>query len=210
MYKVYIENNVILFAEQEPTDPENEALRMHINLNDTFSITKLLQKLQFTKKLYLISDDSSALFEQFCSSLRFIEAGGGWVTDRSNRILMIFRNGKWDLPKGKREVGEAIETCAVREVSEECALAQQDLKCGELLTQTFHCYQMHGEWIVKRTSWFRMYYQGEATPTPQTVEGITKAEWVPRDQADELLLGTYGTIRDVFHAAVAREKNGAE
>ena len=159
MYKVYIENNVILFVEQEPTDPENEALRMHINLNDTFSITKLLQKLQFTKKLYLISDDSSALFEQFCSSLRFIEAGGGWVTDRSNRILMIFRNGKWDLPKGKREVGEAIETCAVREVSEECALAQQDLKCGELLTQTFHCYQMHGEWIVKRTSWFRMYYQ---------------------------------------------------
>ena len=146
MYKVYIENNVILFVEQEPTDPENEALRMHINLNDTFSITKLLQKLQFTKKLYLISDDSSALFEQFCSSLRFIEAGGGWVTDRSNRILMIFRNGKWDLPKGKREVGEAIETCAVREVSEECALAQQDLKCGELLTQTFHCYQMHGEW----------------------------------------------------------------
>ena len=90
MYKVYIENNVILFVEQEPTDPENEALRMHINLNDTFSITKLLQKLQFTKKLYLISDDSSALFEQFCSSLRFIEAGGGWVTDRSNRILMIF------------------------------------------------------------------------------------------------------------------------
>ena len=110
MYKVYIENNVILFVEQKPTDPENEALRMHINLNDTFSITKLLQKLQFTKKLYLISDDSSALFEQFCSSLRFIEAGGGWVTDRSNRILMIFRNGKWDLPKGKREVGEAIET----------------------------------------------------------------------------------------------------
>ena len=50
MYKVYIENNVILFVEQEPTDPENEALRMHINLNDTFSITKLLQKLQFTKK----------------------------------------------------------------------------------------------------------------------------------------------------------------
>lgn len=49
MYKVYIENNVILFVEQEPTDPENEALRMHINLNDTFSITKLLQKLQFTK-----------------------------------------------------------------------------------------------------------------------------------------------------------------
>ena len=210
MYKVYIENNVILFVEQEPTESENDALRMHINSNDTFSITKLLQKLQFTKKLYLISGNSAALFEQFCSSLRVIEAGGGWVTDRSNRILMIFRNGKWDLPKGKREVGEAIETCAVREVSEECALSQQDLACGDLLTRTFHCYQMHGEWIIKQTSWFRMYYRGDETPLPQTIEGITQAEWVSRDRAEKLLSGTYGTIRDVFHAAVVYEKDKAE
>ena len=34
-------------------------------------------------------------------------------------ILLIFRNGVWDLPKGKLEKGESIEMCASREVSEE-------------------------------------------------------------------------------------------
>ena len=33
----------------------------------------------------------------------------------------------WDLPKGKREVGESDKECALREVDEECGLTNLSL-----------------------------------------------------------------------------------
>jgi 8-oxo-dGTP pyrophosphatase MutT (NUDIX family) len=53
---------------------------------------------------------------------QLIEAAGGLVLNERGNLLMIFRRGKWDLPKGKRDAGESIETCAVREVEEETGL----------------------------------------------------------------------------------------
>ena len=52
-----------------------------------------------------------------------VEAAGGLVFNKDGDILMIFRNGKWDLPKGKLEIGESIEECAIREVEEECGIS---------------------------------------------------------------------------------------
>ena len=51
-----------------------------------------------------------------------IEAAGGLVYNLDNQLLMIFRNGKWDLPKGKLNPGEIIRQCAIREVKEECGI----------------------------------------------------------------------------------------
>jgi len=39
-----------------------------------------------------------------------------------NEILFIFRNGKWDLPKGKAEAKETINQTAIREVEEETGI----------------------------------------------------------------------------------------
>ena len=38
---------------------------------------------------------------------------------KAMKLLMIFRRGKWDLPKGKLDKGETFERCAVREIEEE-------------------------------------------------------------------------------------------
>src|ERR1035438_8481442 len=54
-----------------------------------------------------------------------VKAGGGVVENGSKdkmEILMIYRRGKWDLPKGKLDAGEAIEECAIREVKEETGI----------------------------------------------------------------------------------------
>ena len=38
-----------------------------------------------------------------------IIAAGGLVFNDNNELLMIFRRGKWDLPKGKLDEYETIE-----------------------------------------------------------------------------------------------------
>ena len=197
MYKVYIENSAVLFVQQLPADPQGEVFR--VAPGETPAITKFLQKLQFTKKLYVISENIERIFDEFRASLPFIEAAGGLVVDDAAKVLMIFRNGRWDLPKGKLEPGERIEDCAVREVGEECGLS--GLQLGAFVAHTYHCYRMHGEWVLKRTSWYRMRYGGSQRPQPQTVEGITEAVWVPQAELAPKLENTYFTIRDVLAAA---------
>ena len=61
-------------------------------------------------------------WQDFCSKFIMVEASGGLVFNKDGDILMIFRNGKWDLPKGKLEIGESVEECAIREVEEECGI----------------------------------------------------------------------------------------
>ncbi|SMO42888.1 NUDIX hydrolase [Gracilimonas mengyeensis] len=118
-----------------------------------------------------------------------VEAAGGvvfrQVTDtRDPHVLMIFRNGVWDLPKGKLEPSESVAQCAVREVAEEvgCALPCIVAKTGT----TYHEYSEKGNQIGKTTHWFTMILTGQNTSfEPQENEGITKVQWVPLSEAIE-------------------------
>ncbi len=193
---VYFQDREIVLTD-ETDAARGEVIRTDEGVEITFA--KLLQNLKNTKCLTLLSHDPQADFERMAAGLRRIEAGGGVVTNRSGQLLMIFRNGRWDLPKGKLEPGERIEACAVREVEEECGIAP--LERDELLTHTFHIYNLHDEWVLKRTTWYRMHYWGSEVPTPQTVEGITEAVWVDTETITDKMAGSYGTIRDVMAAA---------
>ena len=197
MYKVYIEDNVVVFSVRPVGDPSFVTFRPAAG--EPLSVTKLLQKVQNSKRLAVVSDDIEQVFADFRASQRFIEAGGGVTADPQGNLLLIFRNGRWDLPKGKLEPGERIEDCAVREVGEECGLS--GLQLGAFVAHTYHCYRMHGEWVLKRTSWYRMRYGGSQRPQPQTVEGSTEAVWVPQAELAPKLENTYFTIRDVLTAA---------
>ena|GEM_PF-7045378 len=98
-------------------------------------------------------------------------------------VLLIYRRGVWDLPKGKREEGEAFETCAVREVAEETG-ARTELR-GHLI-DTVHEYEMEGERYRKTTRWFSMELLGpEQQLTPEKEEDIHALEWVPLSEAME-------------------------
>jgi 8-oxo-dGTP pyrophosphatase MutT (NUDIX family) len=109
---------------------------------------------------------------------------------------MIFRNDKWDLPKGKLEVGENIEECAIREVEEECGV--EELSIVKKLKSTYHTYKLNGKAILKRTYWFKMNSNYKLKLTPQFEEGITKVEWVSISEVPSKLENSYGNIKELF------------
>ena len=133
-----------------------------------------------------------------------VNAGGGLVTNPDGKFLLIFRNGKWDRPKGHQEPEEPIEDTAVREVEEETGL--HGLELGRLLCITDHTYFRDGRWHLKHTWWYSMSLPEECMLIPQTEEGIAEARWVEESELYDLLKNTYPTIVKVFQAAGISEK----
>ncbi len=126
-----------------------------------------------------------------------IIAAGGLVTNPQGEILWIFRRGFWDLPKGKLDEGETIQTCAVREVQEETGIV--DLQLHEMLCFTNHTYfdKYLNEEVIKRTYWFHMSIQNLQNGIPQSSEDIEKIEWHALNTARHCLDNTYDNILEV-------------
>ena len=135
-------------------------------------------------------------WESFCANYMLIEAAGGLVYNDKNQLLMIFRNGKWDLPKGKLEVGENIEQCAIREVEEECGVS--GLIIMKQLQETYHTYEINGEKILKCTYWFKMKSSFKDNLVPQTEEGITAVVWVNEADIAKKLENSFGNIVELL------------
>ena len=145
------------------------------------------------ESIEILTDDLDALWADFQSHYKWVEAAGGLVTHTGNgRQLFIFRRGYWDLPKGKLDAGEDRATAALREVEEETGL--RDVTLGEALHTTYHTYRTKKHRILKPTYWFRMT-TGQDDLTPETGEGIERAEW--RAVADVLADGgpLYANLR---------------
>ena len=128
---------------------------------------------------------------------RIIAAGGLVINDR-NELLMIFRRGFWDLPKGKLDPGESIEACAIREVQEETGLGEIEL--GNFITITLHEYfdTYINEEVIKESHWYHMKVKGEPILIPQIEEDITLIRWVGADSLPAYLTNTYTTIIEVI------------
>lgn len=109
---------------------------------------------------------------------------------------MIFRNGKWDLPKGKKEKGEEIESCAKREVQEECGV--RNLEITEKLMDTYHIYTHKGKKVLKRTFWYKMKTDFEGELIPQKKEGIRQVVWVKEEKIKEKIKNSYANIRELL------------
>ncbi len=127
-----------------------------------------------------------------------IIAAGGLVTNEKNELLMIFRRGFWDLPKGKQDIGETIKACAVREVQEETGLMAIHL--GKFITVTLHEYfdTYLNEEVIKESHWYHMLVFGHAPLIPQVEEDITEIKWVPFKELPVYFTKTYPTIIEVI------------
>jgi len=112
---------------------------------------------------------------------------------------MMFRRGKWDLPKGKRDDGESIEACAIREIMEETGLKQLSMP-SPLLT-TYHTYDLNGKHILKETYWFRLLAPGHQLLEPQQEEQITSLEWVAPEQISQYMKNSFPSIEEVMTTA---------
>ena len=129
-------------------------------------------KVYINNKPKIITDN----WESFCANYILIKAAGGVVYNDNGQLLMIFRNGKWDLPKGKLEENEGIKECAIREVEEESGV--RGLYITQKLIDTYHTYELNGRKILKKTCWFEMRSSFNGILKPQIKEGITTACWV--------------------------------
>lgn len=112
-----------------------------------------------------------------------IAAGGGLLTRRqadSLELLLIYRRGRWDLPKGKQDAGESIESCAMREVREELGIA--NVRIEQPLGSTVHGYREAGRYMVKTTHWYEMSTSVTAF-RPQREEDIEEARWMTWEEA---------------------------
>jgi 8-oxo-dGTP pyrophosphatase MutT (NUDIX family) len=153
---------------------------------------------QSLEEVVLMHPEPDVFFEKFKSAFTVIEAAGGVVLS-NGKLLVIYRRGKWDLPKGKIDEGETPETAAVREVGEECGIAGH--KVVKSLPCTYHIYSLPDkkeEWVFKITYWFEMSYFGELTGIPQTEEDITEVKWVAVNNLEKMLNNTYPNLIPVF------------
>ncbi len=129
--------------------------------------------------------------------MRMIKAAGGLVRNEEGSYLFIFRNGKWDLPKGKLERGESSRLAAVREVEEECGIHINSLK--DKICNTYHIYEMNKEQILKKTAWYRMDAVNQNELIPQLEEGITDVRWLAPGDFMMIRQNTYPLIRDLLN-----------
>jgi len=134
-------------------------------------------------------------WERFAQDFRIIHAAGGIVTDENDEVLMIFRYGCWDFPKGKVEEGEDWETAALREVEEETGL--HDITLAEALPNTYHTYTLHDTPILKITHWYTMHAPQQSL-SPQTEEDISQAVWVPRTEVSARLELSYASLQHLW------------
>jgi 8-oxo-dGTP pyrophosphatase MutT (NUDIX family) len=140
-------------------------------------------------------------WENFLTNVVPIEAAGGIVLNEFGETLWIYRNGRWDLPKGKLDKGEKADEAAVREVEEECGVS--GLVLGDLRDQTYHVYRQNGDYYLKRTSWFEMFVPGRPETIPQKEEGIDLCEWCNGEKQYEKVGNTYTTISSLFQEETA-------
>lgn len=127
-----------------------------------------------------------------------IIAAGGLILNENREVLMIFRRGFWDLPKGKLDEGETVEQCALREVKEETGLKEVELI--KFITVTQHEYfDIHsGTDVLKETHWFEMRAISRQTLIPQTEEDIIGIEWVDEGKIKDYLQKSYTNIQRLF------------
>ncbi|MEQ8363617.1 MAG: NUDIX domain-containing protein [Cyclobacteriaceae bacterium] len=125
---------------------------------------------------------------------KLVKAAGGLVR-KKDKLLMIYRLKKWDLPKGKREKGEGNAETAIREVEEECNI---DVKLGEKICTTWHTYTMNKKSMIKRTKWYMMNLVDDSKMKPCLEEDIEELRWMTQKEVYHALQNSYKSIQFVF------------
>jgi len=147
---------------------------------------------RFILKSYNVRSDWFKLIKNF----HVIVAAGGVVRNQKNEYLFIFKNGIWDLPKGKVDADEELHVAAKREICEECGFV--DLEICSLLNQTYHIYYEKNVIKLKETNWFLCKSKQTKNLKPQLEEGITKLKWVPNNKLPVILDNSYNSIKELM------------
>jgi 8-oxo-dGTP pyrophosphatase MutT (NUDIX family) len=142
----------------------------------------------------IVAHDKTLIKKKIKKLYTIINAAGGIVTYQ-DKILMMFRRGVWDLPKGKLDNDEKSQKAATREVEEETGVKA---KIGDKICTTWHTYNQGRELILKRTKWYAMSCQKAPKLVPQTEEDIEKLEWMTPEEVAIAVQNSYASLRFVI------------
>ena len=113
-------------------------------------------------------------------------------------LYLLIRDSyhNWGFPKGHLEAGEAPESAALREVSEETGLSDLSVR-GEIDTIDWF-FRFRGQ-LIHKVCHFYLMQTRESSTAPQRAEGITACRWSPYEDATSLV--SYANARDVLRRA---------
>ncbi|QSS97362.1 NUDIX hydrolase [Psychroflexus sp. ALD_RP9] len=193
MYKVFVNDVPIILSTDKVID--HRYLSLPIKGAKIKQLIKQIEKGEL-RHLHLYHKKEHKLLKHLKRKLKPIVAGGGKVFNQHGEILFIYRNKKWDLPKGKMEKGETIEDTAIREVEEETLV--EGLQIVKPLEITYHVMKRKGKYRLKITHWYEMYTEYDGTLIPQRQEGITRVKWKNKKKAIKALQKSYANIKLLF------------
>ncbi|ESU25254.1 NUDIX hydrolase [Flavobacterium enshiense DK69] len=193
MYKVFVNDKPLFLTNQVVKETD-----FQLFLLESVDIKQIIVKMFQNKinKAFLYHPDEKEILTKLKEKIPVVKAGGGFVYNKNGEILFIFRNGKWDLPKGGIEKGELIEETAIREVEEETGVT--GLKITQKLQKTYHIFKRNGKYKLKITHWFEMKTDFEGEPKGQEDEGIEKVVWLKPEEIKEALSNSYENIKLLF------------
>ena len=201
-YKIYINESPLILTQTSDLGDETAFERSLIHAvyrgkpKMLINYIELLEKNKHHEGIIIQADDVVQLWKDFKSLYYYIKAGGGLVINPFGKVLLIFRRGAWDLPKGKQDPGETLAQTAVREVCEETGLV--DLELIEKLGNGYHCYLMSKQKTLKRTRWYLMTTKSPDQLVLQKEEGIQDAAWFDPREIPTLNMPMFNNIRDVL------------
>ena len=215
--KIFLENKIIRLSQNPPAVvSENDMVFEYYSLSQVCQAFEDFEKREsLSRIIFWSADNFIKLKSDFFSLFKYIKAAGGLVKNERNEVLVIFRYGKWDLPKGKigftrslPVIQEKIEKgttelpgdAAIREVMEETGLKQVTIIAK--LSSTFHIYSQKDTRYLKKTYWFDMIAGSDQPLIPQTDEDISIAKWATPDELQLMVENTYPSLVKLFRSAI--------
>lgn len=191
--------NIEITREEEKISLNKLKGRVLIRNKDKEAIDDLLKIMtqkrhDKIKKILIQVKDKAKSVEYLKSKFDIVEAGGG-IVQNGDKILMIFRKGKWDLPKGKLEQNETKKEGALREVEEETGVK---VNIHSKIGATWHTYLRNNKYVLKRTYWYAMDCVDDANLKPQKEEGIVEARWMNTREVEIAMTNTFATIQSLI------------
>lgn len=202
--KIYFGDKPVYLCDT--LDASIEEVRHHpdavfIDELSTAAINSLLHEI--TKQQFhagiILNENLNKLKKEFFKHFKLVKAAGGLVKNKAGEVLLIFRRGKWDLPKGKLDNHETLVECAVREVKEETGLTK--IEGGKEIETTYHTYIEFGKHILKESHWYYMLSKKEEPFKPQAEEDITEIRWVRKEDLKDYFNKTFPTIISILKYA---------
>lgn len=205
MIKIYVRNKPLFLTDAVTPEIDDYLHRPDTVFIDEFNkaaVKTMLHELDqpaIYQGVFLHADVQEVL-EAFKGQLKVIVAAGGLVYTKERDVLLIHRRGRWDLPKGKLDEGEDIQTCALREINEETGA--ENLTIEQPLQVTYHTYMEKGEHLLKESHWYLVAAAEKSALKPQTEEDIAQCIWVPVGELSPYIGGAFGSVADVLQQGI--------